>query len=99
LRNLKRDTVKMYNFGIESKLDKILYKISRKDPVLHKQIMNKIKEIVNCYDIESYKNLRHDLKEYKRVHIGHFVLIFKFDKTNNAILFTDFDHHDKIYYN
>jgi len=37
------------------------------------------------------------MKNSKRVHIGHFVLIFRFDKTNNIIFFDDFDHHDKVY--
>lgn len=37
------------------------------------------------------------MKEYKRVHIGHFVLIFKYDKLNNILLFEDYQHHDKIY--
>ena len=33
----------------------------------------------------------------KRVHIGHFVLVFKIIKRENKIVFMDFDHHDKIY--
>lgn len=37
------------------------------------------------------------MKDSKRIHIGHFVLIFQFDKTNNKINFDDFDHNDKIY--
>ena len=44
-----------------------------------------------------YKNLRYDMKEFKRAHVGHFVLVFKFDKMNNFILFSDFEHHDVIY--
>lgn len=87
----------MHSFRVEDKLENILYKISRKNPVLHKQIMNKIKEIVNSYDVESYKNLKYSLKDYKRVHVGHFVLVFRFEKAKNLIIFEDFDHHDKIY--
>jgi len=37
------------------------------------------------------------LKDKKRVHIGHFVLVFKFNKTENLIEFDDFEHHDIIY--
>jgi mRNA-degrading endonuclease RelE of RelBE toxin-antitoxin system len=59
--------------------------------------MNKIEEIVNSNDIEHYKNLQYDLKASKRVHIGHFVLIFRFSKNENLVIFEDFDHHDKIY--
>jgi mRNA-degrading endonuclease RelE of RelBE toxin-antitoxin system len=42
-------------------------------------------------------SLRYDLKDKKRVYIGHFVLVFKFNKTENLIYFDDFDHHDNIY--
>ena len=37
------------------------------------------------------------MKDRKRVHIGHFVLVFKFIKEENKIKFMDFDHHDVIY--
>ena len=59
--------------------------------------MHKINEIISSSDIEHYKNLRYGLKDVKRVHIGHFVLTFQFDKNQNLILFEDFDHHDNIY--
>ena len=88
----------MYSCDYSDKLKKILKKLYKKDNLTYQRIIKKIKEIVNSYDVESYKNLKHDLKNYKRVHIGHFVLVFRFDKTNNLIIFEDFDHHDKIYY-
>lgn len=87
----------MYEWDLSDKLKKKLKKLFKKDKLLHQKIMKKIKQIVNSFDVESYKNLRHDLSEYKRVHIGHFILVFRFDKTNNLIIFDDFDHHDKIY--
>ena len=59
--------------------------------------INKIEEIKNCCDIEHYKNLRFNMKDSKRVHIGHFVLVFQYNKAINIINFDDFDHHDKIY--
>lgn len=87
----------MYNYGYSDRLKKILEKLSKKNKPLYEQVLVKIKEIVNSSDIEHYKNLRHDLKEFKRVQVGHFVLVFKYDKNNNLISFEDFDHHDKIY--
>ena len=63
---------------------------------MYERILKKIQEVINS-DIEHYKNLRHDLKEFKRVQIGSFVLVFKFVKSENKICFEDFDHHDKIY--
>ena len=87
----------MHRFLIEKRLERELAKLEKKDMVLYKQVKNKINEIINRLDIDHYKNLRHDLKEYKRAHIGSFVLIFKYDKRNDFVYFTDFDHHDKIY--
>ncbi len=60
-------------------------------------VQSKIEEILNSESIEHYKNLRYDMKDRKRVHIGHFVLVFKLIETENKIIFVDFDHHDNIY--
>jgi len=85
------------NYRISKNLDRILKKLFKKDKATYEQIMKKINEVINSLDVEHYKNLRYDLSDYKRVHIGHFVLIFKFNKTENQIEFSDFDHHDVIY--
>lgn len=90
----------MFDFDISDKLKIILIKLSKKDKKKVETINKKIKQIVSCdkETINHYKNLRHDLKEFKRVHIDRsFVLTFKVDLENNFILFIDFDHHDKIY--
>ena len=87
----------MYNFDISEQLREIMRKLSKKDKTLYEQLFKKIDEIVNAYDVEHYKNLRYNMKDSKRVHIGSFVLVFQFDKSTNKIYFDDFDHHDKIY--
>ncbi|MBS3081587.1 type II toxin-antitoxin system RelE/ParE family toxin [Candidatus Pacearchaeota archaeon] len=90
----------MFDFNLSDKLKAIIKKLIKKDKRKVESINKKIKEIINSDNekIQHYKNLRHDLSEYKRVHIEkHFVLIFKVDLSNNFILFVDFDHHDKIY--
>jgi len=87
----------MYEYEIKPFLRKILKKLSKKDKQLYEQVLRKIDEIINSYNIEFYKNLKHNMKDFKRVHIGHFVLIFKFEKSINKIFFEDFDHHDNIY--
>jgi len=90
----------MLDFDLTDELKFIIRKLVKKDKKKVEIINKKIKEIINCdkTSIQHYKNLRHDLKEYKRVHIQtSFVLVFKVDIFNNFILFVDFDHHDKIY--
>lgn len=77
--------------------DRILNKLQKKDKQLYENLLNKMNEILDTVDIEHYKNLRYGLKEYKRAHVGHFVLVFRYDKQKGLVYFTDFDHHDKIY--
>jgi len=90
----------MFDFDLEDKLKFKIMKLGKKDKNKVKIINKKIKQIV-LSDIESinhYKNLKNNLKEFKRAHIDKsFVLTFKVDIKNNFILFTDFDHHDKVY--
>ena len=89
----------MRKFFIEKKLGTTLTKLEKKDKALYFQVKKKMDEVVKSPDIEHYKNLKHDLKQYKRAHVGNFVLLFKYDKSNDLVYFTDFDHHDKIYIN
>jgi len=87
----------MYSHEILPRLKKILNKLSKKDKQLYEQVLRKIDEVIASYDIDHYKNLRHDMKDRKRTSIGHFVLVFKFVKEENKIIFVDFNHHDNIY--
>ncbi len=90
----------MFEFDLSDTLKLKIRKLLKKDRKKAEIINKKIKEIV-CSDesaIDHYKNLRRDLKEYKRVHIDtHFVLTFRVDKRKNFVLFVDFEHHDKAY--
>ncbi len=90
----------MFDFDLSDELKLILRKLSKRDPKKVEIINKRIKEIINC-DVQSighYKNLRHDMKQLKRVHIdSHFVLTFSVHKEQNFILFVDFDHHDEAY--
>ena len=87
----------MYSYEIKPSLQKVLTKLSKKDKTTYEKVLKKIEEIINAQSIEHYKNLRYDLKDLKRVHVGRFVLLFGFENSTNTITFIDFDHHDKIY--
>ncbi len=87
----------MHNSKISKHLQEVMRKLSKKDKSIYEQILKKIDEIKKCYDVEHYKNLRYNLKDSKRVHIGHFVLVFQYDKITDTLNFDDFDHHDVIY--
>ena len=87
----------MRSHEILPSLIKTLEKLSKKDKPLYEQAMKKINEVISTSNVEHYKNLRHDLKDSKRVHIGHFVLVFEYRKKEDKIIFKDFGHHDNIY--
>jgi mRNA-degrading endonuclease RelE of RelBE toxin-antitoxin system len=87
----------MHNFKVSENLKEIMKKLAKKDKSLYDQLTKKIREIVESYDIEHYKNLRYDMKESKRVHIGHFVLVFQYDKKTDEVILDDFAHHNDIY--
>ena len=84
------------DYEIKPNLKRLLNKISKKNSLMYERILKKIQEVINS-NPEHYKNLKHDLKEFRRVQIGSFVLVFKFVKSENKIYFEDFNHHDKIY--
>jgi len=88
-----------FEFDFSDELKEIINALNYKDKKTAERINKKVKEIINCdlQTINHYKNLRYDLKDRKRVHIGHFVLTFKVYKEKNYIFFVDFLHHDDIY--
>ncbi|MFH1210123.1 MAG: hypothetical protein V1663_05030 [archaeon] len=85
----------MREFELSDPLQRKINKLYKKDRVTYEALMSKIDEIVNSPDLEHYKNLRSNMKDSKRVHIGPFVLVFRY--VGNKVYFDDFDHHDKIY--
>jgi len=90
----------MFDFNLSDELKIKIRKLTKKEKKKAEIINKKIKEIINNdkNSIKRYKNLRYNLKDYKRVHIDrHFVLTFKVDIEKNFILFVDFDHHNNIY--
>lgn len=80
-----------------SKIEKVLRKLHRKDPAMFKTVQKKISQI-SFFDevsIHHFKNLRHDSSEFKRVHIGSYILTFKIKGGN--VIFERFAHHDDAY--
>lgn len=88
----------MYEAQISKKLETILKKLFKKEKIRYETTLKKINEIIKTEDVNHYKNLSHDMKDFKRVHIdSHFVLIFKVNHKERIIKFEDLQHHDHIY--
>ncbi len=86
----------MYSYELRTSVEKIFFKLAKKNPKQLEIIEKKIEEI--CENPQHYKNLRAPLQHLKRVHIDRsFVLVFSVDEQKKHIIFEDFDHHDVIY--
>jgi YafQ family addiction module toxin component len=89
-----------FTFDLSDNLKVTIGKLLKKDKARVLILNKKIKEIANCTEseIDHYKNLRHGLSDYKRVHIDRsFVLIFRVFKSEKHILFERLEHHDRVY--
>jgi len=77
-------------------LDKIFFKLAKKDKALLGIIKRKILEIIK--NPSHYKNLRKPLQHLKRVQVGKSsVLCFSVNKNRRVIIFEKFAHYNKIY--
>jgi len=89
-----------FKYDVSDELESTLTKLFKKDLKRYEIVFKKIEEVASrdLSTIDFYKNLKHGLNEYKRVHIDKsFVLIFKVFKKEKIILFDRLEHHDNIY--
>jgi len=85
----------MYNLEIREEVDKVFQKLAKKDRVSLKYINKKILEIKeNPYN---FKPLKNPLQNYRRVHIGNFVLIYSINEQTKTIIVERYKHHDEAY--
>lgn len=82
---------------ISDELKKTLVFLKRKDTVMFHTVEKKILQIASPdgLSIRHFKNLCSPLNDYKRVHLGSHVLLFRVQA--DKIIFEAFEHHDQIY--
>ena len=86
----------MYQDLYSEEITKKLAKLKKKDLVQYSQVRKKMDSILANPE-HDYKFLGYDMKGVNRVHLGHFVLVFRVDNQNKIVSFEDYDHHDIIY--
>jgi len=82
-----------YKIVIPPEFERILKSLKKKKPTIFKNLEKQIIKIVR--EPALGKPLRNVLRNYRRIHVNSFVLIYEI--YNNEIRLIDFDHHDKIY--
>lgn len=86
----------MYSYELRKSVERVFFKLARKNPKQLEIIWKKIQEVIQ--DPQHYKNLRSPLQHLKRVHIDKsFTLLFSVDESNKKVIFEELDHHDNIY--
>lgn len=86
----------MYVLHTTEHLDKILKRLSKKNPKQFEIIQRKVEQILQ--NPLHFKPLRAPLQNKRRVHIDKsFVLVYSVDENNKTVILEDFDHHDNIY--
>ena len=87
----------MYDLEVREKVDNQFRKLFKKDKVSFQHINKKILEIrTNPYH---FKPLRGPMKNYWRVHIGNFVLVYSIDEPNKKVIIERYEHHNVAYKN
>lgn len=86
----------MYQIEVSEKIDKLFFKLSKKNKLLFEILKRKIKEILkNPY---RFKPLTANMVGQRRGHIGKSsVLTYEILEKENVVRILDFDHHDNIY--
>jgi len=85
----------MYDLEIRESVDAVFRKLSKKDRVSFEYISKKIQEIrENPYH---FKPLRSPLQNYRRVHIGNYVLVYSIDEARKTVIIERYKHHDEVY--
>lgn len=83
-------------FAVDERLVRVLGRLRRRDPVLYDAVQRKMREVAS-HDPSHYKNLRAPLHEFRRMHVGPFVLLFCYSPGDNHVEFMRLCHHDKAY--
>ena len=87
----------MYDLEIKEEVDKIFFKLSKKNTKQLNIINKKIQEIRQNPN-HTYKFLRNPLQKFNRVHIdNNFVLIFKIIHDEKKVIVYYYDNHDNVY--
>jgi len=85
----------MYKLQIPEHLDKLFFKLSKKDKLQFEILSKKIQQILENPEIG--KPLTATMVGQRRVHIRHFVLTYEILEKEKIVRLLDYAHHDNVY--
>ena len=80
---------------LDEEVFKTFKKLAKKDKTQLEAIKKKIDQILD--DPLQFKPLKHPLEGLRRVHIGHFVLIYEVLEESKTVRVLTYKHHDEAY--
>jgi len=84
-----------YFLEVSENIDKIFFKLSKKDKLQFEILSRKIKEILE--NPHNFKPLKGNMAGKRRVHIRHFVLVYEILENEKIVKLLDYCHHDLAY--
>ena len=85
----------MYLLEVEKNVDRIFFKLAKKDPKQLEAINKKIGQILE--NPQQFKPLKAPMQHLKRVHIGSFILIYEVIENKKVVRILNYKHHDEAY--
>ncbi len=82
-----------YALVIPPEFERILKSLKKRKPELYERLYERIPVLLR--EPQLGKPLRNVLRNYRRIHIDSFVLLYEIKGFDVRLL--DFDHHDRIY--
>jgi mRNA interferase RelE/StbE len=70
-------------------------KLRKHDPQMYERVKKKMIEILEIP--HHFKPLSNALKNYRRAHVGSFVIAFRIIEDEKLVRFVAYAHHDDIY--
>ena len=86
----------VYTLDVSENLDRVFFKLSKKDKLQFEILHRKIKEILENPQIG--EPLTGNMAGQRSVHVRNFVLIYEILEKEKVVKLLDYDHHDVVYY-
>jgi mRNA-degrading endonuclease RelE of RelBE toxin-antitoxin system len=83
----------MYEATFSDEFKTQLRKLKKKDNAMYERVEKKIRDIIE--KPQRFKHLQARLRGEQRVHLGSFILRFRFEE--NKVFFITFKHHNHAY--
>ncbi len=84
-----------YFVSFSDNIHEQLAKLYRKDRALYERVQKKVDDLLERPQMG--KPMESKLKGSWRIHVGHFVLMYRIHEKEKVVEFYNIEHHDNVY--